>query len=124
MNSFNFTANVGADMEVRYLASGTAIGTCNVAVTKGYGEHKKTTWVRLQLWGKRAESLVQYITKGKRIGVTGEFYCDEWQDKDGNKRLTPCVDVQEIELPRGEPSGGAPEPPPGFIGDTGDDIPF
>ena len=121
MNLFAFSGNLGADIEVRYLGSGTAIGTFNVAVKKGFGEHEKTVWVKCQLWGKRAEGgLTQYLVKGAKVLISGELFLDEWE-KDGKVRQTLVVGVDKIELAgKKKQSSNHGGPPPS----TGEDCPF
>ena len=98
MNVFNFIGRVGRDAETRYLPSGEAVATWSVAVDSGYGDKKKTSWVKCTLWGKRAESLAQYIRKGDRIGVTGEASLEEWTNKDGEKQASIAVRVADVSL--------------------------
>lgn len=128
MNVWSFTGNVGRDCEVRFTKGGTAIGTFTVAVKKGYGDYEKTVWPVVELFGKRAESLGEYITKGMRIGITGEVYEDEWEDKEGNKRKTLKVVANGVDLlsPKNDTSSGSyqqndiPEPP----GMGNENVPF
>ena len=86
------------------------------------------------LWGKQAESLQEYLTKGKQIYVEGRLQTRQWDDKDGNKRYTTEVKADRITLlggggrggggmDRGGPSPGAVDEPP-MEPITDDDIPF
>ena len=92
VNNVQLIGNLGRDMEVRYLDSGTAVGTLNLATTdtwtKGGEKQEKTEWHRVTLWGKTAESLQPYLLKGKQIYVEGKLETRKWQDKDGNDRYT------------------------------------
>ena len=88
------------------------------------------------LWGKQAESLQEYLTKGKQIYVEGRLQTRQWDDKDGNKRYTTEIKADRITLlggggggrgggggmERGASHGGGDEPPMEPI--TDDDIPF
>ena len=88
------------------------------------------------LWGKPAESLQEYLTKGKQIYVEGRLQTRQWDDKDGNKRYTTEIKADRVTLlgggggrggggmDRGGPHapGNADEPPMEPI--TDDDIPF
>jgi single-strand DNA-binding protein len=96
------------------------------------------------LWGKQAESLQEYLTKGKQIYVEGRLQTRQWDDKDGNKRYTTEIKADRITLlggggggggrgggggggggggmDRGASHGGGDEPPMEPI--TDDDIPF
>ena len=88
------------------------------------------------LWGKTAESLQEYLTKGKQIYVEGRLQTRQWDDKDGNKRYTTEIKADRVTLLGGggggrgggmdrggsHPPGGGEEPPMEPI--TDDDIPF
>jgi single-strand DNA-binding protein len=89
------------------------------------------------LWGKQAESLQEYLTKGKQIYVEGRLQTRQWDDKDGNKRYTTEIKADRITLlgggsgggggrgggaDRGGPGPGMDEPPSEPL--TDDDIPF
>ena len=134
MNVICFTGNLGHDAELRYTAGGDAIAGFNVALNSGYGENKTTTWMKCSLFGKRAESLAQYLTKGSTVGITGEFTLQEWTDKEGNKRSTPSVRVNDVTLlgsrdgaARGTPAATGdtkPESTAPSAFDRFDDIPF
>ena len=59
---------------------------------------EKTEWHRVVLWGKTAESLNEYLTKGKQIYVEGRLQTRQWDDKDGNKRYTTEIRGDRIVL--------------------------
>jgi len=89
------------------------------------------------LWGKPAESLKEYLTKGKQIYIEGRLQTRQWDDKDGNKRYTTEIKADRITLlggggggrgasmergPASMPHAGGDEPAMEPI--TDDDIPF
>ena len=60
---------------------------------------EETDWFALEIWGKDAEYLSNYVTKGARVGVTGQLACDTWMRKDnGNRGLKPKVIVNIIDV--------------------------
>src|SRR5262249_59041383 len=59
---------------------------------------EKTEWHRVVLWGKSAESLTEYLTKGKQIYVEGRLQTRQWDDKDGNKRYTTEIRGDRVVL--------------------------
>ncbi|WP_043617627.1 single-stranded DNA-binding protein [Chromobacterium violaceum] len=139
MNSITFDGRLAADAELRYTPAGEPILTFRVASDIGYGERKTTNWFSCQIWGKRGESLKNYLAKGQQVTVYGQLLLREWQDKDGNKRLSPDVRVSEISLQGGlqegcESSSSRHEPPAAprrqepkqapSMDDMEDDIPF
>ena len=133
MNTFNFTGNLGRDVEVKYAASGTAIASFSVPVKSGYGDNEKTSWVRCAIIGKRAEGgLIQYLKKGQLVGISGELSVNVYTNKDGEEKTSVEVFVKEIDLlgsnnQAPQQASQAPQQvdnADGFDGDFDDDIPF
>jgi len=114
MNIYSFTGRLGRDCETRFTAGGMAICSFTVAVDYGYGENKGTNWVRCSLFGKRAEGqLPKYLVKGTQVAISGELRVREYDDKDGNKRTSVDVSVDNLDLigGRGEQGGGGYQQP-------------
>jgi single-strand DNA-binding protein len=86
-NVLSFTGTVGKDAEVRHLPSGQSVLSVNVANNIGFGDkQKKTIWLRVSLFGKRAEGeLKNYLRKGQQVFVSGELTMSEYTANDGNK---------------------------------------
>jgi len=103
-----------------------------VATDHGYGEKKTTTYINCALFGKRASSLVNYLTKGTLIVVHGEIFTREYQAKDGTTKTSLECRVNEIDLvgKKQEHEGKSDEPAPygkevaSGGGDFDDSIPF
>lgn len=110
INTFVVTGNLGNDAEQRYTPSGDSIVTFSVPASSGFGDKKKTSWLKCTLFGKRGESVLPYLKKGQLVGVQGEFSLDEWTSKDGDKRVTACIRVAELTL-LGKAQEGAQESP-------------
>lgn len=128
MNFITITGNLGKDAESRFLPNGDPIASFSVADSQG--RDKPSIWWNCTIFGKRAEALSQYLTKGQQVTVVGNVTEREWTDKDGNKRKSMDVRVQDIALQGSKPTGGA-KPVEGYQGGTGqrdnaftDDIPF
>jgi single-strand DNA-binding protein len=103
VNKVILVGNLGRDAELRYTPGGAAVATINMATTevwndKGGQRQEKTEWHRVVLWGKSAESLTEYLTKGKQIYVEGRLQTRQWDDKDGNKRYTTEIRGDKIVL--------------------------
>lgn len=139
MNNWNFTGPLGKDAETKFIKSGEAVVTFSVAVTSGYGDKKATTWARCEMWGKRGESVAPYLMKSQLVGVSGELTNREYTDKDGNKRYSLDVRVNDLTLLGKKDGASAPQEPReqrkpaekpaqqssgGGFGDFDDDIPF
>lgn len=98
-NVFSCTATVGRDAEVRYLQSGAAILTVTVANNVGFGEKQKTNWIRVNVWGKRAEGqLSNYLKKGTQIFISGELTVNEYQAKDGTTKSNLELNATIVDL--------------------------
>jgi len=111
VNKVILVGNLGRDAELRYTPGGAAVATLNMATTevwndKGGQRHEKTEWHRVVLWGKTAESLSEYLTKGKQIYVEGRLQTRQWDDKDGNKRYTTEIRSDRVVLLGGGGGGG------------------
>ena len=132
MNSWNFIGNLGRDAEQRHTASGDSVVSFSVGVKAGFGEKATTTWANCQLWGKRGESVLPYLTKGQLVGVCGEVSLREWQDREGQKRTNLDVRVNDLTLLGKKDGNSQPAPqrqrqaPAGNqqADNIGDDIPF
>ncbi len=141
VNKVILVGNLGRDAELRYTPGGAAVATLNLATTEVWNDRnnqrqEKTEWHRVIVWGKQAESLQEYLTKGKQIYVEGRLQTRQWDDKDGHKRYTTEIKTNRVTLLGGAgrgPGSGDMEraTAPMSIGDetplepmTEDDIPF
>jgi single-strand DNA-binding protein len=111
VNKVILVGNLGRDAELRYTPGGAAVATLNLATTevwndKGGQKQEKTEWHRIVLWGKTAESLNEYLTKGKQIYVEGRLQTRSWDDKDGVKKYTTEIRGDRIVLLGGGGGGG------------------
>ncbi len=90
VNKAILVGNLGRDAEMRFTAGGTPVATVSLATTEKWtdreGQKKEDTqWHRMVIWGKTAESLHEYLTKGKQIYVEGRIQTREWTDKEGKQ---------------------------------------
>lgn len=142
VNKVILVGNLGRDIEIRYTSGGTAVATLSLATTDVWNDkagqrQEKTEWHRVVLWGKTAETLQEYLLKGRQIYVEGRLQTRQWDDRDGNKRYTTEIRSDRVVLlgARGSGTGsggggsrgGHEQQPPG-AGEPGelteDDIPF
>ena len=100
MNSITICGNLGKDAELRFLANGDPVLSFSVADSQG--KDKPSIWWNCSLFGKRAESLKDYLTKGQTVTVIGTVSEREWTDKDGQKRKSMDVRVNDIALQGGK----------------------
>lgn len=133
MNSITVAGQLGRDSELRHTSSGDAVLSFSVADSQG--KEKPTIWWNCQLWGKRAESLQQYLMKGQAVTVSGNVTEREYKANDGTPRKSMEIRVQDVALQGGRPampahpaSEKAKKEPPRTTGsgfdDMEDDIPF
>ena len=142
--SFNkviLVGNLGRDPELRYTPQGTPVCSFSMATNerrkdKAGEMQDQTTWFRVTLWGRQAETASQYLTKGKSVYIEGRLRVEEWTDRDGKPRHTLEVNATDMQFigggrGEGEPpmeraaaaGGGATEhSEPADVAD--DDIPF
>lgn len=134
LNQIELIGNVGKDPEVRFLPSGDAVANFSLATSESWKDKKgekqeQTQWHRVEVFGKLAEIVQNYVTKGSKLYVQGQMIYDEWE-KDGVKRTSAKVKLgfgaKLILL--GEKSGGAKpsaraEKPVAEPADDGD-VPF
>src|SRR5579872_3269041 len=111
VNKVILVGNLGRDAELRYTPGGAAVATLNMATTEVWNDkagqrQEKTEWHRVVLWGKSAESLSEYLTKGKQIYVEGRLQTRKWQDKDGNDKYSTEIRSDRIVLLSGGGGGG------------------
>ena len=147
VNKVILVGNLGRDAELRYTPGGTPIARFSIATTevwndKGGQRQERTEWHNVDVWGKQAETLTEYLVKGKQVYVEGRLQTDEYTDKEGVKRKSTKVRSDRIVLlggggggmgggrsqqrsaPAGAPAGDH-EPMGEPIHDlTDDDIPF
>jgi single-strand DNA-binding protein len=130
MNTLIIAGTLTRDAELKYLPNGDPIANFSIADNQG-GRDKSAIFWNCGLYGKRAESLSQYLTKGQAVTVTGSVSEREWTSKDGEKRKSMDVRVNDVALQGGrrdaEPQQErrqAPARAPQTFDDMDDQIPF
>jgi len=110
MNSITVAGTLGRDAELRYLPNGDAVTSFSVADSQG--RDKPTVWWNASLFGKRAESLTQYLIKGSAVTISGSVAEREWTDKDGQKRKSMDIRVSDVALQGGRKEDTQAKPAP------------
>lgn len=126
--------NVGRDPELRYTPSGMAVCNFSLAVNRSWTKQdtnekiQETVWWRIAVWGNQAETVNQYVEKGKQILVEGSrVSSNAWIDKDGTPRsgLELTADHVRFLGRKGDDDEGEREYSGGSAAPTEiDDIPF
>lgn len=131
LNTVSIGGNLCRDAELLATASGMFVLTFSVAVNESRknqqtGEYEDyPNYVDCTMFGRRAESVSRYLTKGTYVALTGRLHQNRWQNKDGQKRSKLEVTVDNIHFEsRGERDGGyvQQQEPPADVYD--EDIPF
>ncbi|HEV3468440.1 MAG TPA: single-stranded DNA-binding protein [Pyrinomonadaceae bacterium] len=139
-NKIILVGNLGRDPELRYTPQGTPVCSFTMATNERRrdksGEFQdQTTWFRVTLWGRQAETASQYLTKGRPVYIEGRLRIEEWTDRDGKQRYTLEVHATDMQFIGGrgdDAQAGAPRPEPsrsaagpgGHAEVEDDDIPF
>ncbi|HKJ30950.1 MAG TPA: single-stranded DNA-binding protein [Balneolales bacterium] len=111
LNKAMLIGRLGADPEVRYTQSNTAVATLNVATNERYkdsnGElQEKTEWHRVVAWGRLAEIAQQYIKKGSQVYIEGPIQTRQWEDQQGQKRYTTEIKALTLRMLDSRSDGG------------------
>ena len=140
LNKVSLMGNLTRDPELRYTPNNTAVANIGLAINRTWfnkqtnEKQEETTFVDCEAWGRQAETLNQYLRKGRPVYLEGRLKLDQWQDKDGGNRSKLKVVIENFQFidSRGGGDGGsqggyqnnsAPQQAPHQpVGD--DDIPF
>lgn len=105
INKVVISGNLTRDAELRETRGGTSVATFGIAVNERRKNAQTGEWedyanfVDCTIFGRRAEALAQYLTKGLKVAVEGKLHYSSWEDKNGGgKRSKLDVTVDEIEL--------------------------
>jgi single-strand DNA-binding protein len=153
VNKVILIGNLGKDPEIRYTQGGEPIANFSLATSENWTDksgqkQERTEWHRVEVFGKTAQVVRDYCTKGKQVYLEGSIKYDEWTDKDGIKKYMTKIRISgpgsRLVLlgsrgdggARGGESGGGPRGggpsgpsgPPAEGGEeyhaTDDDVPF
>lgn len=99
LNSWNITGRLTKDAEFKTLSSGKHMTEISCAVNTGFGQYKKTTYVKVSVWGDSLQKLVPYLKKGSLIATSGELTTNEWTSKqDGTVHTDLCISARDVQL--------------------------
>ena len=100
-NKVQLIGNVGNDPEIKIFEGGRKLANLTIATRDNYknekGEKvKQTEWHRVVAWGKTAEIIEQFVSKGKEIAIEGKLTHRTYDDKNGEKRYVTEVLVSDL----------------------------
>lgn len=103
VNKILLIGRLGADPEVRYAPSGSAVANFTLATNHSYKDREgnfqeQTDWHRIVAWTRLAEFSKQYLHKGMRIYVEGRVQYRDWQDQNGVKRNTTDIIANDVQI--------------------------
>ena len=102
-NKVQLIGNTGNDPEIITLDSGRKLAKLTIATSETYKNDQgekitDTQWHNIVAWGKTAETIEKYVTKGSRIGIEGKLTHRNYDDKNGDKKYFTEVVVSEMLL--------------------------
>ena len=133
LNRIVVMGRCGKDPEIRMTQKGTSVASVTLAVDRDYSadQNKETDWIDVVAFGKTAEFVDKYFSKGQMAVVTGRLQIRNWEDKEGNKRRSAEILADHVyfgEAKRDKTTQGEPQydPQGGFseIEDTDTTLPW
>lgn len=102
-NRVQLIGNAGNDPEVKTFEDGKKLATLSIATNESYKNEKgekieNTQWHHIKAWGKTAEIIEKYVTKGKEIAIGGKLIHREYESKTGEKRYVTEILINELLL--------------------------
>ena len=102
-NKVLLMGNLTRDPELKRTSTDMAVAQIGMAVNRRYkdktGEQREeTTFVDCEAWGKTAETMAKYLSKGKPVFIEGRLKLDQWQDKDGNNRSKLKIVIENFQF--------------------------
>lgn len=101
MNKVNLLGRLTNKPEIRYTGNNIASTKFTLAVNRTYTKEdgsRETDFISCIAWRKTAELICQYFDKGSQIGISGKIQTGSYDDKDGNKRYTTDIIVEDIDF--------------------------
>lgn len=111
INKVILIGNLGADPELRYTGSGTAVCNLRLATSESYKDRdgnqvENTEWHQVVAWARLAEICGEYLKKGSKVYIEGSLQTRQWEDKDGNTRYTTEIKAREMQMLDSRGGGG------------------
>jgi|TARA_R110000824_G_scaffold10866_1_gene47542 single-strand DNA-binding protein len=110
LNEVVISGRLTRDAELRQTPNGTAVTDIIVASnriwSKDSDKQEEATFVDVTIWGKQAESLAKYLTKGRHVMLTGRLKLNKWETEEGDRRSKLTVVAEKVNLTPGGTPGG------------------
>ena len=115
VNKVILIGSLGKDPEIKYLPSGDAVDTLNVATTEKFkkndGWQEETEWSRVVIFGKQADTAGKYLIKGSQVYIEGRLQTKKWTDKQNIERYTTQIIASTFKMLGGKPAESREEKP-------------
>lgn len=126
---------LGQDPELRYTQGGTPVANMSLATDESYTDQqgnrqKQTEWHKVVTWNKQAETVSNYLAKGRKVLVEGRLQTQKWQDNQGQNRYTTQIKADRVVFMdsggQGGQNGGGQQDDDPFASGAGpsEDAPF
>lgn len=96
VNSIVIVGRLGQDPEIKYFESGSVKAKFSVAVDRGFKENKTTDWFSVEVWGRTAEFVGEWVKKGSLVSVTGTLETNRYNDQAGNLKEWPYIKAADV----------------------------
>jgi single-strand DNA-binding protein len=117
---------LGRDPELRYTQGGTPVANMSLATDETYTDRegnrqKRTEWHKIVVWNRQAETVANYLAKGRMALVEGTLQTSKWQDNQGQTRATTEIRAQRVVFMDSQQTSDVAARAPGAGGGSGDD---
>ena len=125
LNRIVVMGRCGKDPEIRMTKKGTSVASVTLAVDRDYSadQNKETDWIDVVAFGKTAEFVEKYFSKGQMAIVTGRLQIRNWEDKEGNKRRSAEILADHVYFGEGKKDRAETYEPQGEFNEITDDDP-
>ena len=128
VNKVILVGNLGQDPESRFTPQGTAVTNLSVATNESWKDQngdtqERTEWHRVVMYGRMAETAVEYMKKGQMVYVEGRLNTREWEDQNQVKRKTTEIRCDNFTM-LGRRGNGSPQENSSSKENVDDDLPF
>ena len=122
MNVISIAGNISKDAEIRYTTTGDPVA--NFSIADNQGKDKEAIFWNAGLYGKRAESLSKFLTKGQAVTISGTVSTNKYTDKNGIARIGYNIRVNDVALQGGKKEGSEKPQDRPAKAEFNDDVPF
>lgn len=130
-NKVMLMGNLTRDVELKQTPNNQPVAEICIAVNRKFrtrdgDDREETTFVDCEAWGRTAETMAKYLSKGRPVFIEGRLKLDQWEDREGNKRSKLRVVIENFQFVDSRPGGADTAPTATTTATTppDDDVPF